>query len=603
MKPIRTRTTRTTRAIAVAIVAGALVLTGCSGDNNGGGKGKSDAKNQKDAAEQQDPVSYGDAAASNGPAEDVPGAKPGGFINVYMQSDLTHLDPGQIYVSDAGQFANLIHRGLTNYQEDEKGNLTVVGDLATDSGQSSDGGKTWTYKLKDNIKDDQGNAITSADVRHSIERLYSKVIFDGPTYIQSWLSGNDYRKALPDGPYKGKHLPDSVLETPDDKTVVFHFDQPRPDLPQALAMAGYAIVPEKRDTKEKYDDAPASLGPYKIAEYKPGKSMKLVKNDQWDPKTDSVRHQYVDGYNFTSTIDQASQTKRLIADQGEAKNAIQFTDSVDPAQMSKVISDPATKKRTIQGYQVYVWQLTFNLDRLKDKKVRDAITYAIPNESMVQADGGRYGGEVAGGLLAPTLPNFDPKYDPFGKLKKPNGDPEKAKQLLKEAGVQEGTKLTYAYSNTPRGQAQMVIIKDALAKIGFDVQAKEIDRASFYEQVGKLKNPYDLYMTGWGQDWPSASTVITPVYDGELVADGASNYSHINDAEVNALIKKALTQEPEEAAKTWEEAHHRIVEEINPAAPVYYSKQIQLYGSNIGGARYSNESSYIDINDLYLKQP
>ncbi|KES04091.1 ABC transporter [Streptomyces toyocaensis] len=600
MKPIRTRTAR---AIAVAIVAGSLALTGCSGDNGGGSKGKDDSKQQKDAAEQQDPVAYGDAAASTGPAEEVSGAKSGGFINVYMQSDLSHMDPGQIYVSDAGQFANLVHRGLTNYQEDDKGNLTVVGDIATDSGKSSDGGKTWTYTLKDGVKDEDGNAITSADVRHTIERQYSKVIFDGPTYIQSWLSGNDYRKALPDGPYKGKHLPDSVLETPDDKTVVFHFDKPRPDLPQALAMAGYAIVPEKQDTKEKYDDAPAALGPYKIAEYKAGKSLKLVKNDQWDPKTDSVRHQYVDGYNFTSTIDQPSQTKRLIADQGEAKNAIQFTDSVDPAQLSTVISNADAKKRTIQGYQPYVWQLTFNLDRVKDKKIRDAITYAIPNQSMVQADGGRYGGEVAGGLLAPTLPNFDPEYDPFGKLKKPNGDIEKAKQLLKEAGVKEGTKLTYAYSNTPRGQAQQVIIKDALGKIGLDVQAKEIDRASFYEQVGKLDNPYDIYMTGWGQDWSSPSTVITPVYDGELVADGASNYSHINDKQVNDLIKKASAQEPEEAAKTWEQAHRRIVEEINPAAPVYYSKQIQLFGSNVGGAKYSTESSYIDINDLYLKKP
>ncbi|MER6112642.1 ABC transporter substrate-binding protein [Streptomyces hirsutus] len=600
MKPIRTRTVR---AIAVAIVAGSLTLTACSGDGGSNNKGKDDSKSQKDAAEQQDPVAYGDAAASNGPAEEVAGAKSGGFINVYMQSDLTHLDPGQIYVSDAGQFSNLIHRGLTNFQEDKDGNLTVVGDIATDSGKSSDDGKTWTFELKDGIKDEDGKAITSADVRHTIERLYSKVIFDGPTFVQSWLSGNDYRKALPDGPYKGKHLPDSVLETPDDKTVVFHFDQPRPDLPQALAMAGYSIVPEKADTKEKYDKAPKSLGPYKIAEHKPGKSMKLVKNDQWDAKTDSVRHQYVDGYNFSSTVGQPSQTKRLIADQGEAKNAIQFTDSVDPAQMTTVIGDADAKKRTIQGYQPYVWQLTFNLDRIKDKKVRDAITYAIPNQSMVQADGGRYGGEVAGGLLAPTLPNYDPTYDPFGKLKKPNGDPEKAKALLKEAGVKEGTKLSYAYSNTPRGQAQMVIIKDALAKIGFDVQAKEIDRASFYEQIGKLKNPFDLYMTGWGQDWSSPSTVITPVYDGELVADGASNYSHINDKQVNDLIKKALTQEPEEAAKTWEQAHHRIVEEINPAAPVYYSKQIQLYGSNIGGATYSNESSYININDLYLKKP
>ncbi|MFF9035243.1 ABC transporter substrate-binding protein [Streptomyces sp. NPDC014892] len=600
MKPIRNRTTR---AVAVALVAGSLALAGCS--DNGKSNAKDTSKNKEDAAEQSKPVAYGDAAASKGPAEDVKGAKSGGVINVYQQSDITHLDPGQIYVSDAGQLANLIHRGLTNYQEDDKGNLTVVGDIATDSGQSSDGGKTWTYKLKDGIKDEDGNAITSADVRHTIERQYSKVIFDGPTYVQSWLSGSDYRKALPDGPYKGKHLPDSVLETPDDKTVIFHFDQPRPDLPQALAMAGYAIVPEKQDTKEKYDKAPASLGPYKISELKAGKSLKLVKNDQWDPNTDAVRHQYVDGFNFTNTIDQASQTKRLIADQGEAKNAMQFTDSVDPAQMSTVISNPATKKRTIQGYQPYVWQLTFNLDAaaVKDKKVRDAITYAIPSQAMVQADGGRYGGEVAGGLMAPTLPGYDASYDPFGKTKKPNGDLDKAKELLKEAGVKEGTKLTYAYSNTPRGQAQQVIIKDALGKLGFDVQAKEIDRASFYEQIGKLDNPYDIYMTGWGQDWSSPSTVITPVYDGTLVADGGSNYSHIKDDKVDALIKKALTEEPEAAAKTWEEAHHRIVEEINPAAPVYYSKQIQLFGSNIGGARYSTESSYIDINDVFLKQP
>ncbi|MEU3278035.1 ABC transporter substrate-binding protein [Streptomyces antibioticus] len=598
MKPIRSRRAR---AMVVAVAAGALALTGCS--DNGSGKAKDESKSKEDAAEQSKPVAYADAAGSTGPAKEVTGAKSGGTINVYMQSDLTHMDPGQIYVSDAGQFSNLIHRGLTDYQEDDKGNLTVVGDVATDSGTTTDGGKTWKYTLKDGIKDEDGNAITSADVRHSIERLYSKVIFDGPTFVQSWLSGSDYRKALPDGPYKGKHLPDSVLETPDAKTVIFKFDTPRPDLPQALAMAGYALVPEKDDTKEKYDKAPKALGPYKIAEYKSGKTLKLVKNDQWDPKTDSVRHQYADGFNFSLTIDGASQTKRLIADQGEAKNAIQFTDSVDPAQIQDVVSAPDVNKRTIKGYQVYVWQMSFNLDRLKDKKIRDAITYAIPNQALIQADGGKYGGELAGGLFAPTLPGYDDNYDPFGKKKTPNGNQAKAKELLKEAGFKEGTKITYAYSNSPRGQAQAVIIKDALEKIGFDVQSKEIDRASFYEQIGKLDNPYDLYMTGWGQDWSSPSTVVTPVYDGSLVADGGSNYSHVKDAKVDALIQEALKLQPEEAAKKWEEAHHRLVEEINPAAPVYYSKQIQLFGSNIGGARFSTNSSYIDINQVFVKQP
>ncbi|MFD4278096.1 ABC transporter [Streptomyces sp. CS090A] len=599
MKSIRTRSAR---AAIVALAAGSLVLTGCSGDN-GNKNTKDQSKSKEDAAAQSKPVQYADAAGSTGPAKDVKGATPGGTINVYLQSDLTHLDPGQIYVSDAGQFSNLIHRKLTNYQEDAEGNLTVVGDIATDSGKSSDGGKTWTYTLKDGVKDEDGNVITSADVRHTIERLYSKVIFDGPSFVQTWLSGSDYRKALPDGPYKGKHLPDTVLETPDEKTVVFRFKKPQPDLPQALAMAGYAIVPEKQDTKEKYDKAPKALGPYKLVEYKAGKSMKLVKNTNWDPKTDAVRHQYVDGYDFSSTVEQASQTKRLIADQGEAKNAIQFTTSVDPAQIQDVVGDPKVNARTIKGYQPYVWQLNFNMDRVKDKKIRDAITYALPNAAIVQTDGGKYGGEIAGGLMAPTLPGYDPNYDPFGKQKKPNGDLAKAKELIKEAGVKEGTKLTYAYSNTPRGQKQQVIIKDTLGKLGFDIQAKEIDSASFYEQIGKLDNGFDLYATGWGQDWSSPSTVITPVYDGSLIADGASNYSHINDAKVNELIQKALTEEPEQAAKTWEEAHHRIVEEINPAAPMYYSKQLQLFGSNIGGARYSTNSSYININDLFLKKP
>ncbi|MFP3988143.1 ABC transporter substrate-binding protein [Streptomyces sp. E11-3] len=595
---------RSMRAIVVAVAAGSLALTGCSNDS-GKDNSKDESAKKEDAAKQSKPVAYGDAAASTGPAKEVSGAQSGGTIGVYLQSDLSHMDPGQIYVSDAGQFSRLTHRKLTNFLEDKDGNLTVVGDIATDSGQSSDDGKTWTFTLKDGIKDDEGNEITSADVRHTVERLYAEFIFDGPSFLQTWLSGKDYRKALPDGPYKGKHLPDDVLETPDDKTIIFHFDQPRPDLPQALAMAGYSIVPEKRDTKEKYDKAPAALGPYKIAERKPGKSLKMVKNPHWDPKTDVVRHQYVDGYDFTTTVEQASQTKRLVADQGEAKNFIQFTTSVDPAQIKDVVSDPKVNKRTIKGFQPYVWQMNFNLDKdiVKDKKVRDAITYAIPNKSMIGADGGKYGGELAGGLFAPTLPGYDPNYDPFEKSKTPMGNMKKAKELLKEAGVKEGTKISYAYANTPRAQKQQLIIKRTLEKLGFDPQTKEIDSASYYEQIGKVKNPYDIYITGWGQDWPSPATVVTPVYDGELISDGASNYSHINDPKVNELIQKALTEEPEAAAKTWEQAHKRIVEEVNPAAPIYYAKQLQLFGSNIGGTRYSTESSYVNINDLYLKKP
>ncbi|MFF8317600.1 ABC transporter substrate-binding protein [Streptomyces bobili] len=590
---------RRARAIMVVIATGSLVLTGCS-ENKGSSSGKDSKKDQAEAAVQSKPVTYGDAAASTGPAEEVPGAKPGGTIEVYQEAGLSHLDPGQIYVSDGGQVANLLFRGLTNFEEDGKGGTAVVGDLATDSGKSSDGGKTWTYTLKDGVKDQNGNVITSADIRHTVERQYAEFIFDGPTYLQTWLSGPKYRTALPDGGFGDKHLPATVLDTPDAKTVVFHFDSPRPDLPQTLAMPGYGVVPEKTDTKAKYDTAPVSTGPYKIAEYKAGKTMKLVKNENWDPKTDSVRHQYVDGFNFDFGVTESTQTSRLIADQGASKNAIQLTGSVESTQIQDVVGNAAVNKRTIKGYQPYVMVLNFNLDRVKNKAVREAVAYGVNSKSLIAGEGGAYGGDVAPNLFAPTLPGYEATYDPYGRLKAPQGNIAKAKELLKDVPAAE-KKLVFAYANTEAGQKRKVAIVDALTKIGIDVVAKEVDGASYSEQVAKLDNQYDMYINGWGQDWPSPATVVTPVYDGDQISDGSPNYSHINDPEVQKLIKKALTQEPTEAAATWREAHHYIMEKVIPSAPLWYTKQLQLFGSNIGGARYSAESSYIDVTRLFLK--
>lgn len=594
--------TRRARAAIVALAAGSLALTGCSSGSSGN-EGKS--QTDKDAAAQAEAVPLGTADDSKGPATEVKGAKSGGTVRVYQRDSYNHLDPAQMYVSDQGDLAKIIFRGLTTYKQDDKGNKTLVGDLATTPGEMSDGGKTWKFTLKDGIKFEDGAKITSKDIRHTIERMYAKFITDGPTYVQQWLSGGgtSYRKALPDGPYKGDHLPDSVLDTPDDKTVIFHFDKPRPQLPFALAMAGYAAVPASdKDTKDKYDVAPVTSGPYKISSFKSGKSMTLSKNKNWDPETDPARHQYVDGFNITFNHQASDSTKRLLADKGEAKNAISFTNSVEPTLTKQVLDDPSASKRLVQGYQPYVWQMNMNMDRIKDKKIRDAITYAMPNGQIVRINGGSYGGEIAGGLLAPTVAGYKKGYDPYGKLKAPNGDPQKAKKLLKEAG-KVGMKLVYAYSNTEIRQKEAVAIETALNEAGFDVQKKEVDAASWYQQMGKVDNGFDIYMTGWGQDWADASTVIPPSYDGTTIQDGASNYSHVRDEHVTKEIARIeKIADPAKAAAEWQKLHFYIVEKINPAVPVFYTKMLQLYGSNIGGARYNTDANYIDPTTLYLKK-
>ncbi|HCA85639.1 MAG TPA: ABC transporter [Streptomyces sp.] len=586
----------------VALATGALLLTACS-SGGGGGSGETGDGENNGGAEQQGLVGFADAKASVGPAEDVKGAQPGGTIRVLQRDSFAHLDPAQIYVSDEGMLATLIHRRLTTIKMDNKGEYSVVGDLATDSGKRSDDGRTWTYTLKDNVKFEDGSPITSKDIRHTFERQFADFITEGPTFVQSWMADNpSYRDLLPGGPYKGDHLPDSILETPDDKTIIFHFKKPQNDMPYAMSMAGYAAVSAEKDTKKKYDKDPLASGPYKIQSFQQGKSMSLVRNAEWDPKTDPSRHQYPEKFEITFNHQYDDSSKRILSDTGENQRATTFTNQVDASTVPQVMSNAEAKKRTVSGYQSYVAMFAMNMERIKDHKVRLAIAHAMPIKSVLAPYGGSAGGELAGGTISPLLPGYEKGYDPFGKLKKPGGDPEKAKQLLKEAG-KEGMKLTYAFANSNEDQQVAVAVADALSEAGFDVQRKELPADTYYDLVGKVDNGYDIYRNNWGHDWVSASTVIPPLFDGRKVADGANNYSHVKDEKINSEIDRiSAIADPEKAAEEWFELNKYIVEEVTPVVPAYYYKQMQISGSKIGGAVYNNDLSGIDPTKLYIKQ-
>ncbi|WP_324787491.1 ABC transporter substrate-binding protein [Streptomyces sp. H51] len=586
------------------LAAGALVLTGCS--KGGSDTGKNDKKSEENAKRQQSSIKFGDAAASQGPAAEVKGAKAGGTMEVLQRDSFAHLDPGQIYVSDEMALSQLIHRGLTGYKatSDDGKSHEVVGDLATDSGTTTDGGKTWKYTLKDGVKFADGTPITSKDVRQTFERLFAPFINQGPSYIQQWLADStDYRKLLKDGPYKGKHLPDSVMETPDDKTIVFHFKTAHPDLPYALAMSGYSVVSAKSDTKEKYDKKPMTSGPYKIQSFKSGKSMVLVKNTNWDAKTDPIRHQYVDQFNIQFNQQYEQSTKALLADTGADQTGVSFSNAVDAGNLSKVLADPKLKSRIVSGYQPYVGQMNINMAKpeLKDINVRKAIAYALPVTPFVRAYGGTDAMEVAGGLLSPTVSGYDASFDPFGKKEKPAGDPAKAKELLKKAG-KLNMKLTFAYINTNEGQQYSTAMAAGLKKAGFNVQRQEIPAESYYDQVSKVNNSYDIFHTAWGADWPSASTVLPPLYDGRLIADGSQNYSQVNDPHVNSEIDRInKITDPVKSAAEWEKLDKYLLTKVVNEVPTAYYKQTQIAGSKVGGLVYDDVIGGLDPRRLFIK--
>ncbi|MDQ6875875.1 MAG: ABC transporter substrate-binding protein, partial [Actinomycetota bacterium] len=99
--------------------------------------------------------------------------KPGGTLTLLMSADFEHLDPARNYVSGSLNFGRMIYRTLTTFKAvpGPAGNQ-IVGDLATDTGTPSDGGKTWKFTLRSGLKYEDGSAITAQDVKYGVERAF-----------------------------------------------------------------------------------------------------------------------------------------------------------------------------------------------------------------------------------------------------------------------------------------------------------------------------------------------------------------------------------------------------------------------------------------------
>ncbi|MEU0224132.1 ABC transporter substrate-binding protein [Streptomyces sp. NPDC006284] len=574
--------------IATGVVAASSsVLTACG---SGGGGSSAGHDGPKVSGSETIEIKVGTKADSTGPAPEVKDAVTGGTIYSLDQFDMDHMDPAQIYVSTEGAITVPIMRGLTGYKIDDNGVTTLVGDAATDAGTMKDGGRTWSFTLKDGLKWEDGSAVTVDDVRHTFERIFAPFITEGPVYVQGWLEGGDKYK----GPYEGKHL-DSIEI--DGKTVTFRLKEARSDFNFTLAMRGYSLVPKKLDTKEKYDKKPVSCGPYKIESRSVGKSMTYVRNEHWDPKTDPIRNAYPDSFHFQFGYELIASTDRYIADKGNDQYAISVFNEIAPERIAQVLTNAEYKKRILTKVDTVTYYWPINTTRITDVKVRQAINWAWPHQQLQTIAGGAYSTEIATTILSPVTPGYE-KFDLYGTTKKPGGDPVKAKALLKEAG-KIGQKLVIAYQQSDTQVKVAVAVKEALEKAGFEVVNKQVDKSTFYTQIGKIDNEYDLFGAGWSPDWPNGYSVFYPCWHGDNIGNGRSNYAQLDDTGVNkAIYAAAKIADPDEANKAWGAVDRQIME-LAPVVPDYHKIRNWIHGSKVGNVVYDSGNTCIALCKLY----
>ncbi|WP_084958326.1 ABC transporter substrate-binding protein [Thermoactinospora rubra] len=589
--------------IATAAVSAALALglaacggptqtqTGGTGQQTGGQAAAQDAFN----------------AANSGKVFN-PSTKKGGTLKFANSGDWDSLDPANTYYGYAWNFGRLYYRTLTVYKTapGAEGN-EVVPDLAESLGKPSDGGKTYTYTLKQGLKFEDGTPITSKDVAYGVMRSFDKETFpNGPTYLNDLLDWpKDYK-----GPYKTPDMDvSSAIETPDDRTIVFHFKQPFASVDYLMQMSPTAPVPKAKDTGTKYREHVISSGPYMFEGEAPaGKNFALVRNPHWDPATDPNRPALPDRIEVSVNVEANDLDNRLI--NGDIHIDIAGS-GMQPASLSKVLTDPALKARTDNPTLSRLWYVSIptTVKPLDNIECRKAVMYAADLTGYQTAYGGPVnGGDIATNLLPPTIPGH--KKIELYQTPGYKGDVEKAKQHLQACGQPNGFETNIAYrAERPKEKATAESLQQSLARVGIKLTLKPYPQGEYFAQyAGNPKfvreNNIGLAVNGWGSDWNDGYGFLQQIVDSRVIREtgGSSNIS-VRIPDVDKLLDQAASET--DAAKReaiWSQIDQRVMEEA-VVLPGVWAKSLLMRGKGLTNVFISDSQQMYDYVALGVAQP
>ena len=521
-------------------------------------------------------------------------AKPGGTLYYLSKRPSEHMDPQRTYLGrDLANQSRLVYRTLTQYKSGPKEvSKAIQPDLATDTGQVSDGGKTWKFTLKDGVKWEDNSDITCEDLKYGISRTFAvDVITGGPLYALQFL---DIPKNAKGGSiYKGPYVKDAAGQaafekavTCAGKTVTYKLGQPVGDFNLAVTMSAFAPYKKTQDKGDKSNFAIFSSGPYKAegGVWAKGKGATFVRNPAYDPKTDTLRGAFPEKFVFTEGIEDEVIAQRLISDSGNDKFAV--TDRRIPAsKRPEITSNPALKSRHEIVLSPYMHYLVPNFKRMTNPKVREALAISTDKAGWIAASGGTTAGQPSQTIIQPEVLGYK-AHNAFSAPDK--GDPVKAKALLTEAGVPIPYPINMTFNGgTPTSKKTAAALKAGWEAAGFAVTLNELTD-TYYEVIQNPANAqkYDVTWAAWGADWPSASTVIPPLFDGRIQLSAASNgndYGYYNNPEMNKKMDAAFAEtDLTKQGKLWGEMDEILAKEV-AFIPLMNEKFFLMWGSGVKG--------------------
>jgi peptide/nickel transport system substrate-binding protein len=525
-------------AIALAGVS-AFALTACTGPSGGGG------------------TSTGGAG--------------GGTITYGTTDKVVTLDPAGSY--DAGSFMvmNQVYPFLMN---SKPGSADAVPDIAESASFTTP--TEYTVKLKPGLKFANGHALTSSDVKFSIDRVVKIADPNGPAALLSNLKS---------------------VAAKDDSTVVFTLKAGNDQVfPGVLAANSGPIVDEEVFPADKVlsDDEIVKgkpfAGPYTIESYKKNELVSLKANPDYQGLLGKPAN---DGANIKYYAD--SNNLKLDVQQGNIDVAGRSLTATDAADLEK-----DSKVKVHKGPGGELRYIVFNFDTMpfgaktadadakKALAVRQAMADIVDREAIAtQVYKGTY------------LPAYSVVPDGFNGAIQPlkemygdgNGKPslDKAKKAFSDAGITGTVNIKLQYNPDHYGKSsgdEYAMIKEQLEKSGlFKVDLQSTEWVTYSK--ARTADAYPVYQLGWFPDYSDADNYLTPFF-----IPGNFLKNHYENPAVTELVTKQLTTvDKAEREKVLGDAQTAVAKDLS-TLPLLQGAQLMVAGADVKGVDQTLDASF-----------
>ncbi|MFK0121203.1 ABC transporter substrate-binding protein [Streptomyces sp. NPDC090994] len=476
------------------------------------------------------------------------------------------LDPAWAY--DVGLW-NILRQTQQTLMIQPRGDGEPVPEAAEQCGFTDTGNERYSCTLRDGLKFANGDAITAADVKYSIERA---IAIQADTGVSSLLSTID------------------TVETQGDREVIFHLNTADATFPYKLSTPVAGIVDSDDYAKDKLREGfeLSGSGPYTFkAETEGDELTKAVftKNPNYKG-TLTVNNDKVEMVSYAD-----AETMGADIENGDIDV---MTRAMTPDQIDELSKASGGAVDLVEVSGLEIRYLAFNTEAatVKNRAVRQAMAQLINRSELVSKVYGSQA-EPLYSMVPATITGHSNSF--FNQYGDPSVD--KARAMLEQANVTMPVKLTLNYTTDHYGAAAKTEFEELQKQLNdsglFDVDIKGIIWDKYRE--GQKKHEYDVFGMGWFPDFPDADSFIAPFLD-----KNNTLYSpYTNSKIINTLIPESRREADRlSAADSLTEIQDIVAEDV-PLLPLWQGKQYVATRDDITGTAYLlNSASSLQLWEL-----